>query len=91
MPNRENVEELLNRPLTIGQVLWAHRKCEYWTQKEVAKMLRITFEEYVAYEEGTMIPTENMIVKIAKLFGVSEKVFLSYRDEQLKEANNAKP
>jgi DNA-binding XRE family transcriptional regulator len=68
----------LDKKLTIADAIRCHRKCEEWTQEEVAYVLGITVEEYNCYENGYALPTVELIRKMAKLFGASEKMFLSY-------------
>jgi len=81
-------EELLKRS-TIDGVMWSRRECEALTQADVASYLGLPLDEYIAYEEGHMLPSVELTVKMAEWYGKSPKTWLQYRENGLK--NNAKP
>jgi len=60
------------------------RQCRMWkemTQAQVAASLKITQQQYAAYETGKNIPQYEMIVALCKLFDVSSDYLLCITDE----------
>lgn len=79
-------------PLTFGNALEAHRKCEELSQKEFAMKLGISAQSLCDIEKGRKIPSPSRAVKIAKLIGHPEKVWLklAFQDMLRKENLNYK-
>ncbi|MCH2534136.1 MAG: helix-turn-helix domain-containing protein [Bdellovibrionales bacterium] len=74
--------ELENGPMTFGSVLKAWRESEEATQKEYAKMLKISQGSYADLESGRRIPSPTRAAYVAKKLGVGEEtlILLALRD-----------
>ena len=62
--------------LTFGQALWSYRKCEEISQKKFALSLGISSQSLCDIEKGRKIPSPERAVRIAKLIGQPEKVWI---------------
>ncbi len=72
------VEDLQKRygRLTFGRLLESHRLSDEANQKDFAKKLKMTASSLCDLENGRRIPSASRASKIAKILGVSEKVFI---------------
>jgi transcriptional regulator with XRE-family HTH domain len=79
-------------PLTFGNALESHRKCEELSQKEFALKLGISAQSLCDIEKGRKIPSPSRAAKIAKLIGHPEAVWikLAFQDMLRKENLNYK-
>ena len=77
----EKLEKKYGR-VTFGKALWAYRKGEEMSQKELAKVLDISPSSICDLEKGRAIPTVRRAVKIATQLGQSEKLWvqLAFQD-----------
>lgn len=55
---------------TLAQRLKFARKFRGLTQREVAKSLKVSYQQYQKYEYGLYIPTRNMRRKLAKALNI---------------------
>jgi len=74
--NTSNYIERMNpdqqaRAMTIATNLKQCRKAKKLTQKEVWEAANVSKSSYVAYEAGKQIPAGDVVVSLAKVFGVS--------------------
>ncbi len=60
--------------------LLEQRTLNGYTQKQLAEMLGITQPSYIRYENGTSEPTQENLVKLADIFGVSVDYLLGRDD-----------
>ncbi|MBU0463623.1 MAG: helix-turn-helix domain-containing protein [Proteobacteria bacterium] len=63
-------------PLTFGNALEAHRKCEEMSQKEFALKLKISAQSLCDIEKGRRIPSPIRAAKIAKQISQPEKFWI---------------
>ena len=63
-------------PLTFGNALESHRKCEELTLREFAGMLGISPQSLCDIEKGRRIPSIRRAAKIAKQLGEPEKTWI---------------
>jgi len=63
-------------PLTFGNALEAHRKCEELSQKEFAKILEISSSSLCDLEKGRRIPSVTRAAKIANKLREPEKTWI---------------
>ena len=69
---------------TLGKKLLKLRTDQGLTQGQVAEKLKMKQNTYGRYERGTT-PKKEMLINLAKLFGVSIDYLLSEEDENLKD------
>jgi transcriptional regulator with XRE-family HTH domain len=70
-------EVFKNRPpLTFARVLRSDRLCDEISQKDFAKMLRITPANLCDLEKGRKIPSPRRAADIAKRLGMSEVLYV---------------
>ncbi len=60
--------------------LLEQRALNGYTQKQLAEMLGIAQPSYIRYENGTSEPTQENLVKLADIFGVSVDYLLGRDD-----------
>jgi transcriptional regulator with XRE-family HTH domain len=79
-------------PLTFGNALEAHRKCEGMSQKDFAQILGISAQSLCDIEKSRRIPSPKRAAKIAHQIGQPEIFFiqLALQDMLIKEQLNYK-
>ena len=77
-------------PVTFGNALESHRKCEELTMKVFAKQLGISPQSLCDIEKGRRIPSPRRAAKIARLIGEPESYWikLAFQDVLRKEDLN---
>jgi len=63
-------------PLTFGNALESHRKCEEISQKDFAALLGISSQSLCDIEKGRKIPTITRAAKIAHQINEPEKIWI---------------
>ncbi|MCP4116901.1 MAG: helix-turn-helix transcriptional regulator [Desulfobacteraceae bacterium] len=63
-------------PLTFGDAIESHRKCEEISQRDFAKMLGISAQSLCDIEKGRKIPTVTRAAKIANQINEPEKTWI---------------
>jgi transcriptional regulator with XRE-family HTH domain len=76
-------------PLTFGQALWAHRKCEEISLKDFAKKLGISSQSLCDIEKGRRIPSVHRVVKIAAKIKEPADTWLALALEDMVRSVNA--
>lgn len=71
----EDLEKEYGR-LTFGGLLESHRLCEEMSQKDFAKLLKISPSSLCDLEKGRRLPSLKRASKISKILGYSEIVFI---------------
>ncbi|MBQ5571103.1 MAG: helix-turn-helix transcriptional regulator [Treponema sp.] len=56
----------------MKDVLKYLRQTGGFTQEEVAAMLGVSRQSYSKYEKGSVIPSDQLVAKLAKIYGVDE-------------------
>lgn len=67
----------------IGKIIRDERKKHKWTQKKLGAMLNVSGKQISNYENGVLLPPQDMLLKIAALFNCEYGYILgeeSYRD-----------
>jgi transcriptional regulator with XRE-family HTH domain len=67
--------EVFKRP-SFGELLEARRVGEGLTQREMARILKITPSSLCDLEKGRRLPTLNRAARIAQLLGLNELVYM---------------
>ncbi len=63
-------------PLTFGNALESHRKCEEMSQREFAALLGISAQSLCDIEKGRKIPSVTRAAKIANQINEPEKTWI---------------
>ena len=67
----------------IGKIIRDERKKRKWTQKKLGAMLNVSGKQISNYENGVLLPPQDMLLKIAALFNCEYGYILGeeiYRD-----------
>ncbi|MBQ1592833.1 MAG: helix-turn-helix transcriptional regulator, partial [Treponema sp.] len=56
----------------MKDVLKYLRQTGGFTQEEVAAMLGVSRQSYSKYEKGSVLPSDQLVAKLAKIYGVDE-------------------
>ena len=64
----------------VGSRIKESRKCTNMTQAEVAKLLRMTQQQYSRFENGVFELSYSVLIQICKLFDVSADYILGLDD-----------
>lgn len=67
--------------LTLGEKFQFLRQTAKRTEKEMAKELNLALTTYKKIEEDFLYPTDSLINKAAKLYGMTYEEFLSVGEE----------
>ena len=81
--SKDAMEILIGQPLSIANVIKAHRQSENWSQQHLAGKLKVSKQAISRFENGELIPSLETAAKIAKVFGVDEETFIELTLEQL--------
>lgn len=68
--------------LTLGEKFQFLRQNAKKTEKEIAKELNLALTTYRKIEEDFLYPTDSLINKAAKLYGITYEEFLAVGEEQ---------
>lgn len=71
LPQKQNhpIEPAVQQALTIGQQIQLARIRKGFSQKYLARLSGVSFEEIVAYEKEGVIPSINNLYKIQEILG----------------------
>lgn len=67
-----------NMKSTFGQKFKSLRKLSGRTEAEVAELLKKPVATYIGLEDDSIYPTESIIRKVAKLYGISYRELFAY-------------
>jgi transcriptional regulator with XRE-family HTH domain len=62
--------------LTLGQKIRILRQTAQKTEKETAESLKLSLDTYGRIEDDFIYPTDSMINKVARLYGLDYETFL---------------
>lgn len=71
-----SIEELTGGPLTIFRVIKSHRMAAEWTQQQLADRLDVSKQAVSKFEKGLLLPSLEMVVKMADTFEVDRETFI---------------
>lgn len=74
--------------MNFGEKLKGLREAKEFSQQQISDELGITKRSYAYYEANQRYPQQDMLVKIARLFGVSTDFLLTDEDAFLQEATD---
>ncbi len=69
-------ELLAGGPLDLFRAIKSHRQCAEWSQQELAERLGISKQAVSKFEKGILVPSLEMVVKIADAFEVDRETFV---------------
>lgn len=67
--------------MKIGEIIRKYRKEKKMTQEEVASCLGVTAPAVNKWENGNSFPDITLLAPIARLFGISTDILLSYKED----------
>lgn len=68
--------------LTLGEKFQFLRQNTKKTEKEIAKALKLALTTYKKIEEDFLYPTDSLIHKVAKLYGMTYEELLAVGEEE---------
>lgn len=74
--------------MQLGEVIRKYRKENHLTQEEVAIRLGVSTPAVNKWENGNSFPDIMLLAPIARLFGISTDILLSYQEEMTQEEIN---
>ena len=69
--------------MTIGKTIYALRKKQHLTQKQLAELLGITYQAVSNWELGKNDPDLDQIKRLTTIFGVSADILLGLTEPEL--------
>lgn len=75
----------------IGDTIKKIRTASNMTQKELADAVNVTFSSISAYENGTRLPSYEVLIKLASLFNISTDNLLGFSNSYVVNVSGLSP